>query len=171
MAQQKPEISKSQAIRDFVTKYPDFSVDDVVSVLAKDGIKVSKDLVYVVKSQMKKGQETAPASTEAQGDVNKAEAIRAVLKGNREMKARAVVDILAAKGIEVTPNQVYFIKGEMKGKKKKAQKVVAQVATAIASPPAQTDANAVRTILTVKGWAAEIGGMKKLKALVDALSE
>ncbi len=34
-----------------------------------------------------------------------------------------------------------------------------------------TSGDAVKTILKVKGWAAEIGGMKKLKALVDALSE
>jgi hypothetical protein len=29
----------------------------------------------------------------------------------------------------------------------------------------------VATILRVKGWANEVGGLKKLKALVDALSE
>ncbi len=74
---------------------------------------------------------------------------------------------LADKGITVTTNQVYFIKGEMKGRKKKAQKVVAQVAVATDT----TSGDAVKTILKVKGWATEVGGLKKLKALVDALSE
>ena len=73
----------------------------------------------------------------------------------------------ADKGITVTTNQVYFIKGEMKGRRKKAQKVVAEVAVATET----TSGDAVKTILKVKSWAAEIGGMKKLKALVDALSE
>jgi hypothetical protein len=29
----------------------------------------------------------------------------------------------------------------------------------------------VKTILSVKAWAAEVGGLKNLKALVDALCE
>jgi hypothetical protein len=29
----------------------------------------------------------------------------------------------------------------------------------------------VNTILKIKSWASEVGGLKKLKALVDALSE
>ena len=137
-----------------MTKYPDFSIPDVVTVLAKEGTKVSKDLVYVVKSQMKKGQEKAAASTQAPADVNKSEEIRRVLRANRKMQAKDVVTTLAEKGITVTTNQVYFIKGEMKGRKKKAQKVVAEVAVATDT----TSGDAVKTILKVKGWAQKSAG-------------
>ena len=62
---------------------------------------------------------------------------------------------------------VYFVKGKMKGRKgrrKKAQQMVTSVAATGNSDP-------VATILKVKRWAAEVGGLKKLKALVDALIE
>ena len=43
------------------------------------------------------------------------------------------------------------------------------VATVAAATGTKEDA--VKTILKVKGWANEVGGLKKLKALVDALGE
>ena len=45
--------------------------------------------------------------------------------------------------------------------------VVAEVAIATTS----SNNDAVKTILKVKEWGAEVGGLEKLKALVDALSE
>jgi hypothetical protein len=51
-----------------------------------------------------------------------------------------------------------------KGRHKKAQRMIANVAATGNSDP-------VKTILMVKHWANEVGGLKKLKALVDALSE
>ena len=113
-------------------------------------------------------KETAASSDGAAKAPSKSSAVRAVLKGNRKMMAKDVVSALAAKGITVTEGLVYFVKGQLKGRKKKAQKEVAQVATAIATAPVMSDGDAVKTILKVKGWAAEIGGMKKLKALVEA---
>lgn len=41
--------------------------------------------------------------------------------------------------------------------------------TAAVTPSSNGDAQ--KTILNAKSWAAEVGGLKKLKALVDALSE
>ena len=41
----------------------------------------------------------------------------------------------------------------------------------VANVAATGNIDPVATILKVKGWASEIGGLKKLKALVDALSE
>jgi hypothetical protein len=70
-------------------------------------------------------------------------------------------------GIKIADTQVYFVKGKMKGRqgrRKHARKMVARVT-------ATGNANPVATILKVKAWANEVGGMKKLKALVDALSE
>src|ERR1700757_380894 len=100
-------------------------------------------------------------------DVNKSEEIRQLFRSNPEMPVKEVVSTLAGRGIKVADNQVYFVKGKMAGRKgrhQKAQRMVANVA-------AKGNTDPVKTILMVKGWATEVGGLKKLKALVDALSE
>jgi hypothetical protein len=99
--------------------------------------------------------------------VNKSEEIRQMLRADPEMPVKEIVSTLAGRGIEVTDNRVYFLKGKMKGRRgrrKKARQMVANVVATGNSDP-------VKTILKVKGWANEVGGMKKLKALVDVLSE
>jgi hypothetical protein len=99
--------------------------------------------------------------------VNKAEEIRQLLRSNPEIHVKEVVSALAKRGITVLDNQVYFQKGKMKGRKgrrKRAHEMVANVAATGNTDP-------VKTILMVKGWAHEVGGLKKLKALVEALSE
>src|SRR5262245_8382703 len=98
---------------------------------------------------------------------SKSAAIRDLLKENRRLTAKEVVSILAEKGVKVKEGLVYAVKGYMKGRKgrrRKARQMVENVAATGNSDP-------VATILKVKGWATSVGGMKKLKALVDALSE
>jgi hypothetical protein len=102
--------------------------------------------------------------------VNKSEAIRELLKASPELSAQDAVAALAARGIEVSDNLVYFIKGKIKGRKgrkKKAQQVVAKVAETNNVPKS----DALSTILKVKALASDVGGLKKLKALVEALSD
>ena len=102
-----------------------------------------------------------------QSGLNKSDEIRQLLRSNPKMPVRDIVSTLANRGISVTDNLVYLVKGHMKGKKgrrKKARQMVANV-TATGNP------DPITTILKVKRWAEELGGMKKLKALVDALSE
>jgi len=189
MAQTKTEVNRSQVIRDFVTKNPAIPISEVVTALGKDGVKVSKNLVYMVKMKMKAkkakekkakaaAKETPAASALSSNGSAKASsksaAVRAVLKGNRKMTAKDVVSALAEKGTSVTEGLVYFVKGKMKGKssqKKKAQKEVAEVVKAIVSTPPSANDDALKTILMVKDFAAEVGGMKKLIALAQALSE
>ncbi len=99
--------------------------------------------------------------------VNKSEEIRQVLKANPKIKAAEVISTLAGHGVDVSEQLVYFVKGRMKGAKgrrKKARQMVARVV-------ATGNGDPVATILKVRRWAEELGGMKKLKALVDALSE
>jgi hypothetical protein len=100
-------------------------------------------------------------------DVNKSEEIRQLLRTNPKMPVKEVVSALAGKGIKVNDALVYFVKGHMKGRKgrrKKARRRVEKVAATGNSDP-------VATILKVKRWAVEVGGLRKLKALVDALSD
>jgi hypothetical protein len=99
--------------------------------------------------------------------VNKSEEIRQLMRAHPEMPVKEIVSTLAGRGIKVADTLVYYIKGKMKGRKgrhKRAQRMVANVAATGSTDP-------VATILKVKGWANEVGGLKKLKALVDALSE
>lgn len=96
--------------------------------------------------------------------INKSEEIRKVVRANRKMKAKQVVSTLAERGIPVTDTLVYLVKSKMKGRRKKAREAVASVAATGNSDP-------LTTIRKIKQWANEVGGLKKLKALVDALSE
>jgi len=99
--------------------------------------------------------------------VNKSEEIRQLMRAHPEMPVKQIVETLAGRGIKVADTQVYFVKGKMKGRqgrRKHARQMVARVAATGNTDP-------VATILKVKAWGNEVGGMKKLKALVDALSE
>src|SRR5947209_7522711 len=99
---------------------------------------------------------------------SKSEEIRQVLKANPEIGAKEMVAKLAEKGIEISENLYYYTKGQMKGRKsrkKRAQKVVSKVAEATGV----VRSDALATILKVKALANEVGGLKKLRALVDAL--
>lgn len=78
-------------------------------------------------------------------ETNKSEDIRQALKATPKARAKEIQTALHEKGIEVTTGQIYFIKGTLKGRrgrKKKAKRVVAQVATATAS----SDGDALKTI-------------------------
>jgi hypothetical protein len=99
--------------------------------------------------------------------VNKSEEIRQMLKASPKMPAREIISTLAGRGIMVADTLVYYVKGKMKGRRGRHQKAGQMVASV--APTGNTDP--VATILQVKAWANEVGGMKKLKALVDALSE
>ena len=75
---------------------------------------------------------------------------------------------MAEKKIEISDNLFYMVKGKMQGRKsrkKRAKKMVAKVVESTGT----SSADAVTTILKVKAWANEVGGLKNLKALVEAL--
>jgi hypothetical protein len=98
--------------------------------------------------------------------LSKSAAIRELLTENRKLSAKEVVAALAEKGIKVKAGLVYFVKGKIKGRRgrrRKARQMVARVA-------ATGNRDPVATILKVRAWAEQLGGMKNFKALVDALS-
>ena len=104
------------------------------------------------------------------GEVNKSAEIRKLLEKNPQLKAGEVIELLGMKGIEVKPNLYYFIKGKLKGRRgrrKKAKEMVANVTATMGTSPKTSDV--VATIIKVKHLAAELGGLKKLRALIDAL--
>ncbi len=103
-------------------------------------------------------------------DVNKSAEVRRLLQADPNISAKEVIRTLGQRGISVTDSLYYFVKGRMKesaSRRQRAQQAVAHVAATEGS----TNSDALKTILKIKGWAAEVGGMKRLKALVEALSE
>ncbi len=105
-----------------------------------------------------------------QNGVNKSEQIRQMLRANPKVSAKEVKDSLEAKGIPISDKLFYLVKGKMLGKrsrKRKARKMVAQVAESTGTG----SADALSTILKLKALANQVGGLRKLKALVDALTE
>jgi hypothetical protein len=105
-----------------------------------------------------------------QNGVNKSEQIRQMLKANPKISAKEVKDSLEAKGIPISDKLFYLVKGKLLGKrsrKRKARKMVAHVADSTGTG----SADALSTILKLKSLANQVGGLRKLKALVDALTE
>jgi hypothetical protein len=107
-----------------------------------------------------------------EGAVNKSAAIRELLREKPQLTASEVIAALGAKGIKVKSNLVYFVKGKIKGKKGRRRKIRRQVESVMASANgAHGSGDVLATIKKVKGVAAELGGLKKLAALIAALSE
>ena len=96
---------------------------------------------------------------------NKSQAIRDLLTANPEMTAKEVLAALADKGLKVTDNLVYFIKGKMKAKTQRRKRVVR------AAQAANSNGDPVTLIREVKALAGRSGGIGKLKELVEALAE
>lgn len=98
--------------------------------------------------------------------VNKSAEIRAILDKDPKTPAKEIVAALSAKGIKVSQNLIYFIKAKMGARRRKArrQKAVATARSGGGSDP-------VQLVLKVRELAAQAGGIRNLKKLVDVLAE
>lgn len=102
--------------------------------------------------------------------VNKSEEIRELLRANPKITAKEASSALEEKGIKVSEKLYYLVKGKMLGRQSHKRKV-RRMAAKVAGTTGTSSADALSTILKVKSWATEVGGLKKLRALVEALSE
>jgi hypothetical protein len=102
------------------------------------------------------------------GDVNRSALIREMFAQNPDMKVKDIVAILKQRGVIVAPNLVYLVKGKLKGEKPHGPKD-SQAAPKAAAALGGLDALA--TIHKVKKLALDVGGLRMLKGIVDALSE
>ena len=137
---EKPEINKSQAIRDFFKLNPTAKAKEVVEGLAKENITVTIGLVTTVKSKhnqkqaAKRAERKAPATKQAaeatttakQPEVNKTQAVREYLQAHRKAKTSEVVKALGEQGIRVSATYVSSIKGKRKRRRKAVKEVVAE---------------------------------------------
>jgi hypothetical protein len=109
--------------------------------------------------------------------VNKSEAIRALLKEKPAIKGSEAIAELKAKGIQIKSSLFYLVKGKVSGgkrrRRKNQNKAVALTTGSNGSlgsaPSVKSDALA--TIQKIKTLAGEVGGLRTLKGLLDALSE
>ena len=107
----------------------------------------------------------------AAGEPNKSEMIREFLRSNPRATATEASEAFSKKGIEIKKTLFYFVKGEVAGGQKR-QRTVQENAVSVASSngsPKRPDA--LSTIKKVKGLATDVGGLRVLKQLVDALAE
>ena len=103
--------------------------------------------------------------------VNKSEEVRQLLKANPELTVKEATEKMAEKGHKISNALFYYTKGQMKGRKARQKKDQNKAVAKVAESTHVTIPDAVSTIRKVKAWAIEVGGMKTLKALVEALSE
>ena len=90
-------------------------------------------------------------------NTGKSQAIRDLLKTNPRMKAKAVVEALAQKGLRVSNNLVYLVKAKMgRGRRKAARAKAASL----------NGADPLALLRDVRALADRVGGFEKLQELV-----
>ena len=105
------------------------------------------------------------------GEINKSQAIRDLIQQTPKITANEAIEQLKSKNIKIRANLFYFVKGKLKGAKGRRRKMrrhVESVMGGINGAAAKSDA--LTTIKSIQALAGELGGMKKLAALVEALS-
>lgn len=181
-AKTKPTITKSQAIRNYFKKNPKALAKDVIPALAEKGFTVTESHVYGIKGKMKltqkrkaktiaaskNGVATKVKATASKDSPSNSQVIREFLTDNPKASVDEIISSLAVKGTKVKRGLVYFVKGTLRSKKRRAKVAKTTVA---AAPSSNGTTDALATIKQIQGLAAEVGGLKSLKALVDALSQ
>ena len=172
---EKPEVNKSEAIRDYYKLNPKAKTKDVVDALAKKGITVTTGLVTNVKSTHNKKQAAKRAAKKAaaspgaeaktvekQPEVNKTEAVRDYLKQHRKASSDEVVESLKAQGITVSNSLVRNVKSKSKKRRKAVKQVVAAVA------PTGIGVKEIKEALTfIKTVGSEAAAKQALAAAVE----
>jgi hypothetical protein len=133
---EKPEINRSQAIRDYYKANSKAKTSEVIDALGKKGITVTTGLVNNVKSTHNKKHaarkaaksQAAGASTTAttKPEVSKTQAVHDYLKANKKAKNAEVVAALAKEGITITASYVGNIKAKHHKRRRAVRKAVAK---------------------------------------------
>lgn len=109
-----------------------------------------------------------PAASSNGNGMSKADAIRQALAANPKAKTREIIEYLASQGVKVSPNHVYILKSQSKrGRRSKS------AGSNGAGRPAGSGSirNYADAVIRVKRLAIEVGSMRGLKELVDAIAD
>jgi hypothetical protein len=104
----------------------------------------------------------------AKEKVSVSQHIRDVLSEDPDLKAPEIISTLAKQGVTAKPALVYYVKARFRRKKRRQGRQ--KVAKVMSGGSSNGSLDAVAVIVKVKGLATEVGGMRKLKELVEALS-
>ncbi|MGO9109734.1 MAG: hypothetical protein ACLP9L_10910 [Thermoguttaceae bacterium] len=133
---EKPEINRSQAIRDYYKANPKAKSSEVIDALGKKGITVTTGLVNNVKStHNKKHAARKAAKSQAAGatttatkkpGVSKTQAVKDFYKANPKASNQEAVDALAKEGITISTNYISNIKSNRKKRRNVVKAAVAK---------------------------------------------
>jgi arginine repressor len=187
------EISKSQAVRDYLTAHPEATTAEVVAAMKKQGIDISSPSVHTIKWSLKKSNwpaAKAAAKTPAAKEAAKAEphpaAAEPVAEAAKPSKTQAVKDYLAAhpkagpteistelmaQGIDVSTNYVSNIKFQMGLKKNRRKAKAAAPAAAAVQQPAAEDQISLAALIEAKKLIEKLGGVDVAKKAIMALAQ
>jgi hypothetical protein len=101
----------------------------------------------------------------AKAKANKSQMVRDMLTKNPTMPVKDVVTAMGEQGMRVTSNLVYFLRAKMRARKRR------MVRRQIAGVVGNKSVDLVSVIVRVKAVATEVGGLAKLKQLVEVLAE
>lgn len=112
-----------------------------------------------------------------EGEVSKSQSIRDLLKEKPGISGKDAVAALAEKGIKIKVGLFYLVKGNVAGRKgrrkKNKQKAVKMMTVSVngdaVATPVKAKSDALVMIRKIKGLAAEVGGLRSLAELVEAL--
>ena len=97
---------------------------------------------------------------------NRSDAVRETLAQHPKATTKEVINLLATKGVKVSSTLVYYVRSKQSQARRKEKRD--RVDLVSRSTPA---ANPVELVARVKELAREVGGILRLKQLVDLLAE
>jgi arginine repressor len=179
MAKTKIRGEGSKAIRDYFSKNPIATAQEVVDGLKAEGVTVTASLVYNVKASgkkkkaakkaaKKKAATKAAASTNGAASSTKADQIREVAGGMaKPVRPRDVIAILKDKGVIASSAQVSTVLLAMGMKKRKRRRRKAAVAGSAAV--AGTSLN-IDDLVAAKKLVIQVGSVEKVREALAALA-
>jgi pyruvate/2-oxoglutarate dehydrogenase complex dihydrolipoamide acyltransferase (E2) component len=180
--------SKSQLVREYLAKSPNASVSEIISHFKSRGVTISLALANKVKyARREVGGGARPATKVATAAPPKRKRGRppGKAKSPHGMKVNAirevftthglstrpvdVVRMLKERGIEVTAGQVSATRRRMIKDRRRA-KVAAAAAAPQAPKPEKTTGVTLDALLAAREAAVKLGGIARMRELLDALS-
>jgi len=171
-----PEVSKSDAVKEYMASYPNATAKEVVKNLKRAGIKVSLSLVAKLKSKGAKKSGSPKASTtrvssNGSAEASKAERIRRVAQAMKKpVRPRDVIAALAAEGVSVSSAQVSTTLRAMGMRRKRRGRKV--VGAALSRPVLSTsELLSLDSLLAARKLVTQLGSVAAAKSAVDALAK
>src|SRR5262249_9064169 len=96
---------------------------------------------------------------------NKSQMVRDMLTENPKVLVKDVVQAMSAKGLKVSSNLVYLQRAKLRAKKRRMGRSHANGMVYSSS------ADPINVIMRAKALANDVGGLNKLKQLVEVLAE